>query len=489
MENKKEDWFEYFNQKYPTNIKFTVIKEGKKLSQTYFNKYATEEEKLDRKLNAMSFEKDGEVHEIPPFMIDFEFIKSVFKIKESIKFFKIPYQWKNNPEEKEFLREALNIINYRQEDYRNKEIMWSFEPGFWSDLEYTSKIINEKFYYLDIAIIKDLDKSKNEKEIDYLKSIVNKTPYYLKIIKTKHKSALPEETILSYARDYGLGSLTKEQKNRYEVVKEAFHNHQIYYDKLDSKWKTKEFLIDLLNNKYVWNYNLNGKEIISIHDLDYALLEDREIIKSCLSHGYNILKLKNDTFTASKWFYDKELKNIALKTYAHYKVIEDCLNDKEMVLEFLDNLNPDEKGKQINGYSGIDLFEQTKRISEEVFYDKEVMRTFLETNGLNQKDFFPSNVINALKVYALEDLIEFIKINKEVYKLLSDDLKESWELILPFYEQTKNDYEGLSSEVTKVLRAMGNSFEEKIIEVKKYALNEKLSKNLAQKEQVKRLKI
>ena len=102
----------------------------------------------------MSFEKDGEVHEIPPFMIDFKFMKSVFKINESIKFFKIPYQWKNSPEEKEFLKEALSIINYRQEDYRNKEIMWSFEPGFWSDLEYTSKIINEKFYYLDIAIIK-----------------------------------------------------------------------------------------------------------------------------------------------------------------------------------------------------------------------------------------------------------------------------------------------------------------------------------------------
>lgn len=488
-EDTKENWNEYFKQQYPRNIKFSIEKDGKTLSQTYFNKYATEEEKQDKQLNALNFERDGEVHEIPESMIDFDFIKRVFKVKESAKFFNIPYQWKNNTEEKKFLKEALEIINYRQTDYRNKEIMWTFEPGFWSDFQYTTKILETQYYYLDVAIIKELNNSKEKEEIDYLKTIVDKNPYYLKYIKTKHKSALQEKTILSYAKDYGLGSLTKEQKNRYEVVKEAFYSHKIHYDKLDSKWKEKEILLDLLNFKHIWNVNLNGKDIITIHELSLDLLENREIIKSCLSHGYNLLELKNYTFSASKWFYDRDFKKLALKTYAHYKIIEDCLDDKEMVLEFLDNLNPEQRNNQSNAYSGIDLFEQTKRIGEEVFKDKEVMQTFLETKNLDNKEYFAKNIVSALQTYSIEDLIDLIKTNKEVYKVLSDELKEKWELILPFYEQSKNDYEGVSNDTTQALRKAGNSYEEKIIEVRKYALNEKLSKNLAEKEQVKRLKI
>ena len=122
--------------------------------------------------------------------------------------------------------------------------------------------------------------------------MVETIPYYLTEIKATYKHMLSEDCLLSYAKDYGLKGLTKKIKSNYEVVKAAFHNHQLYYEKLDNMWKTKEYLVDLFNNSYVWNCNVNSKLIISLKEIDKNLLEDKEIIKSIISNGSMLIELK-----------------------------------------------------------------------------------------------------------------------------------------------------------------------------------------------------
>lgn len=486
MKTKKE-WIEELTKTTYTNSKIVKFINGKKHSISYFSYYASEEHKADRELNILNFENTGNVIEIAEGLIDFDFLEKSFKVKESSKIFLLPYQWKNNYQEKKFLKQFLDIIGHRQRDYRSNEIMWTFEPGFWSDLSYTKVIKDHDYDYLNVAIINELNISKNSTETDYLIEIVNKIPYYLKYIKSKLKSSLPEETILSYAKDYGLTSLTKEQKNRYEIVKQAFNNHKINYKNLDDKWKTKETLKDLLNNRYIWNHSTNSEDHINIHQLTPELLADKEIIKSCLSSGHNLLELKKNTFSASKWFHDKELKKIALKTYNHYQIIEDCLDDRELVLEFINNFNK----KNEQSYSGIALFEETKRIGVELFKDKEIMLNYLSIKNLNNKNYIVKNATEALKSYPIEDLIELITINSEAYKLLPDDMKNKWELVFPFYLKNLGSSNEMPNDIYNIIKShgTGNNFEENVIQIRKYALNEKLKKVLEEKRPVKAIKI
>lgn len=481
----KQEWIDYFNQQYGVSFWHERKIEGKKYKFTQFYVAASEELKKDRDLQAMNFERYGNLPEIPVEMIDFDFIQRVFNYKESFKIAQLPYEWKNNSEEKAFLKNILEIISVRQTDYRSQEIMWTFEPGFWSNLEYTKKIKRYDYDYLNLAMIKEFNQSNNSQENQYLIEIVNQNPYYLKYIKSKYKSILSEKTILTYAKDYGIGSLTKEQKNRYEVVKEAFHNHKIQYANLDDKWKTNEILKDLLNNKYIWKHYSNNKDLINIYDLSKELLEDREIIKSCLSDGSNLLELKNNTFTASKWFYDKELKEIALQSYADYKIIEDCLDDKHLVLIFLQNIN--KTGN--NNYSGINLFEQTKRISEEVFDDREILNTYLKIKTLDEKSYFVAGAIKSLQKKNTEELIELININKEVYKVLTEEMKSKWELILPFYKINQGVSNEMPKDIFQTMLGFKGTQEEKEQLVSKFALEEKLLRTLGEREKVKKLKI
>ena len=114
----KEEWKQYFSRNYSTNNIFKMIINDKKCRVSYFYKYANEEHKKDKELNAFNFEKDGRLFELTPGIIDFEFIKSVYNIKKSFKIFLLPYEWKNNPEEKKFLEE---VLTHHSESPRPKE--------------------------------------------------------------------------------------------------------------------------------------------------------------------------------------------------------------------------------------------------------------------------------------------------------------------------------------------------------------------------------
>lgn len=508
----KQEWIEELTRERNVTCFFEKKINGKKVKLSYFSMYATEEQKMDKDLNILNFEKTGNALEIPESMIDFDFLKRVFKVKESNSIFKLSYEWKNNIEEKNFLRDVFNILKNRQREYKNDEIMWSFEPGFWSDLTYT-KTIREENYYIEIAVIDHLNKSNKKEDTEYLLEIVNKVPYYLKYIKAKYKQLLNEDTILSYARDYGINSLTKDQKNRYMVIKEAFHHQQISYDKLDNKWKTPEILKDLLNNKNIWSIVINSQKFLSINQLSRELLNDKEIIKSCLSNGYNLLELKNNTYSASKWFFDKEMKEIALKTYLDYTIIEDCLDNKEIVLNFLTLL----KNKHTKSlYSGNIINEQTKNIEPTLFKDKEIMSEYLSIKCLNEEKHFNNNAIEALKsfskedikdflnmnqsVYLIlkecikdyieEDIIELININKDIYRISSEENKTKWDIVLAFIKKNQEIDFCIPKEIRDEIKEMnGITIDEKINQITKNVLNEKLSIQLEKKGHVKRLKI
>lgn len=436
----KKEWIKELNEKQNANIKFEIKLNEKKIKVSYFYKYATEELKNDKELNILNFAKSSNASEIPDGMVDFDFIKSVFKVKETANIFQLSYEFKNTKEEKKFLKDCLEIFASRQVDCRRYEIMWTFEPGFWSDLNFTRKIKNYDYDYLDLSIVKELNKSKITLEQDYLIEIINKNPYYLKYIKQKTKFLLPEKTILKYVRDYGLQSITKEQKDNYKVIKEAFYNYNILYEEIEDKWKNKEYLKDLLNYQYIWKDI--GNPIISLDSLSKELLEDKEILQSCMSYGANLIDLKNKN---NKFYFDKDLKEIALKTYPHYQIIEDCLDDKNLVLLFIKSIEKN------NFYSGIDLFEQTKRIGEELFNDREVMLEYISLKNLNEKNFIVKNAVEALKNYSTDELIEFIKINKEVYKVLPEELKNKWELVFPFYEKNQGISNEMPNNISKII--------------------------------------
>lgn len=482
MKKTKQEWIELLTQQYGGYVFSQKTIHGKKQLCSDFYLNATEEQKNDRYLQALNYEKYGHGYELPIEMIDFSFVKQVFNLKESIKVTRLSYEWKNNSEEKKFLKHILEVLGSRSTDYRNHEIMWTFEPGFWEDLSFTETIKKHDYEYLNLAIIKELNLSKQEEHIEYLKQIVDSNCYYLKYIKTKHKSQLKDETILAYARDYGLTCLTKEQKNRYEVVKTSLYNYKIDYDKLDIKFKTKDILIDLLNYRDVWTINYNSKDIININQLSPELLEDKEVIKACLSYGGNLLALKRMN---SHWYEDKELKLLSLKTYADYKIIEDCMYDKEMVLEFLININT----KSNHIYSSINLFEQCKRIPTEIFENMDVMLTYLTIEELNQKEYIVPSAIKAFEKYNITDLKLLVGINKEVYKCLSEELKGNWEIIEPFYEQNRGVSTSMPQFAQDMINKLGNNFEENLQLVKKLSLEEKLIQKYNEKETIKRLKI
>lgn len=508
----KQEWIEELTRKKNVNCFFEKKINGKKVKLSYFAMYATEEQKMDKDLNILNFENTGKAFEIPESMVDFDFVKRAFQVKESSNIFNLPYEWKNNIEEKEFLKEVLNIFKNRQRDYKSYEIMWSFEPGFWSDLTYTKTIREENYYYIEMAVIDHLNKSNKDEDIQYLLEIVNKVPYYLKYIKSKYKQLLEEHTVISYAKDYGIASLTKEQKNRYMVIKEAFHHQKISYDKLDNKWKTAEILKDLLNNKEIWSIVINGQKFLSINQLSLELLNDKEIIKSCLSNGYNLIELKNNTYSASKWFFDKEMKAIALKTYVDYTIIEDCLDNKDIVLEFLTLL----KQHYQSLFSGSTIKEQTKNIDPTLFQDKEIMSKYLSIQCLNEKKYFNPNAIEALKSFSKEDIKEFLKsntyvyevleevikdykkediidlinINKDIYRIIIEEKQKIWEVVSAFVIQNKTIDFCIPKEIRDEIKEMnGTTNEEKIIQITKKALNEKLTTQLEKKMHVKRSKI
>lgn len=478
----KQEWIDILSQKYGNYVFVEKTINGKKQKYSDFYLNSTEEQKNDRYLQALNFHRNGLFYEIPTDMVDFSFVKSVFNIKDSRNVLKLSYEWKNNLEEKSFFNHILEVLEQSSTDYRTHELMWTFEPGFWSDLQFTNDIRNYDYDYLNLAIIKELNLSKEQNHIDYLKNMVEQNPYYLKYIKNKHKAELKDETILAYARDYGLTCLTKEQKNRYEVVKTSFYNYKIDYDKLDLKFKNKEMLMDLLNNRDIWTIHYNSHDLIKINQLSPELLEDKDIIKVCLVYGGNLLELKR---LNSHWYVDKELKKLALKNYADYKIIEDCLDDKDMVLEFLTNIN--KKGNNV--YAGINLFEQCKRIPTKVFENIDVMLTYLSLKEINEKDYIVPNAVKALEQYDFEDIKLLVSVNKEVYKVLNEELRENWEIIAPFYEQNRSISNFMPDFVKEMINKLGNTFEDKLEVVKKLALEEKLTQKYDEKEKTKRLKI
>lgn len=472
----KKEWLEYFNREKGFNsIKYEKIIDGKKVLISYFEKYASDIHRLDKELNVLNFLHDGFAREIPKELIDISFMETILKKKNTPKILDVEYEFKNNERDKKLLKDILYSLSQLGQETRNRKIAWTFEPGFWDDVKFNKEIFKYRYDDLISKKLVYLNNQKEEHLIQFLIEMVETIPYYLTEIKATYKHMLSEDCLLSYAKDYGLKGLTKKIKSNYEVVKAAFHNHQLYYEKLDNMWKTKEYLVDLFNNSYVWNCNVNSKLIISLKEIDKNLLEDKEIIKSIISNGSMLIELKKEGYI--NWYQDKELKKIALENYVDYKVIEDCLNDKEMVKLFLNKL--------IIG-SDITLFEQTKRIDETVFADKEVMKSLLSIKAFkNYVITYPNNVLNQLNKYSREDLLELLEINPEIYAHLKEH-KERWNIVNDYvnnHETVKSIY--LSNEFI----GLGRNEEERKELLSKKALEEKLQNKLEEKPVIKKPKI
>lgn len=480
MNRTKEDWIKEIRSNY---ITYTALINGKKEYVSYFYKYASEEYKNDRELNILNFIYGGSELEIPSHMVNLEFIREVLIQKKISKIFSLNYEWKNNSYEKKALKEILSLF----EDNHVK-INWSFEPGFWSDIEYTKDI--ENYYYddINIQIIKELKNSKDKNAIDFIFKMVDINPYYLKYINNKQKNSLPQRVIFDYVSSYGIKELTKQQKNTYEIIKKAFHHHKITYHDIDLKWKTKEILVDLLSSKSIWSSSLNGEEIMSVTYLSSDLLNDKEIIKNCLNNGENLLKLK---LMRSDYFYNYDFKKLALKTYPSYEIIEDCLDNKEMVLEFFKNINNKENGCI---YYNKSLTNQLNKIEKSLFKDKEIMTRYLSVSGLNVQ-YIDDFIKELLVDYEVEDLVDFININKDIYGLLSEDKKMDMRLILAYYKKSNGESYLLPSSITKKfdLNPYGDDTSKKMIEVlnemEKLILKENLDRKLIIKKSIPKLKI
>lgn len=129
---------------------------------------------------------------------------------------------------------------------------------------------------------------------------------------------------------------------------------------------------------------------------------------------------------------------------------------------------------------GIVLFAKTKNIDEQIFKDKDVMIRYLSIKGLDNSIYLAMGMKNALPSYSVEDLIEFIKINKEVYKVLPHSMKFNWELILPFFEQTKEFSDHIPVDLTTMIKSMGKTFNECMDGIKKCALADNLNRSLGE---------
>lgn len=472
----KKEWIEYFNrEKGFSSIKYEKIVDGKKVLISYFDKYASNEQRLDKELNILSYLHDGFTREIPKEVINVDFMEIILKKKNTPKILDVEYEFKNNERDKKLLKEILYSLSQLGQDTRNRKTQWSFEPGFWSDVEFNREIfkygyddlINEKLVYLN--------NQKEERLIQFLIEMVETIPYYLTEIKSTYKNMLSEECVISYAKDYGLKGLNKKLKSDYNVVKSAFHNHQIYYEKLDDAWKRKEYLVDLFNNSFIWNCSVNSKFIINLNEINKELLDDKEIIKSILSNGRMIINLKREGY--NNWYQDKELKKLALESYVDYSVIEDCLDNKEMVQLFLSKLIVS---------SEITLFEQTKRINEDLFADKEIMKTLLSIKSYKSYvTTYPNNVLNQLQKYNCDDLLELLEINPEIYAHLKEH-KERWKILSDYY---KNHETVKSVYLTNDFFSLGKNDEERKEMLNKKVLEEKLQNNLIDKPAVKKPKI
>lgn len=274
--------------------------------------------------------------------------------------------------------------------------------------------------------------------------------------------------------------LTSEQKTRYILVKEAFHNHQIHYKDLNEEWKTKEILIDLLNNQYIWKGYLEEKKIIGMEELPKELLNDREIIKSCLSYGHNMLYLKK---LNQPWIYDTELQTLALKTYLNYEIIEYSLENPAMLLELFNQLSLMEKSTQSN----VLIYEQTKKIKEETFENNEILKAYLRIKNLEASHICRS-AINIIEKKSINEIVLLIQINSEIYKVLNEELKNRWQLIYPYYKITKNTI-SMPLKIIEEINRLEKTYEYKIQKIEKYALNEKLTHQMPEKNKVKKTKI
>lgn len=493
---KKEQWIKYFNIE-SVNRYFHKKINGKNIKMSAFHYFASEEHRHDPYLNILNLHKYGWEKEVPKEIIDLKFMQDFFAIKNTIQVFKIPYIWKNTMEDKKLMQDILNFTLDFSTDYRNIEMCWQFEEGFWSDLNYTKEIRKKDFDHLNLVIVKYLNQTTNKDELAYLLSYVNENCYYLKHIKNKHKSLLSEKTILKYAKDYGLVSLTEEQKNRYEVMKEAFNNFNIAYDSLNSKWKTSHILKDLLNNKYVWKTVVNNKSIVDINQLTPDLLADRELIKSCLSEGFNLIKLKHNY---PDYYYDKELKNIALSTYNNYQIIEDCPNDNKLILQFIKNFSM----KNNIGLSLNAILSDTVNISEEMFKDRQIMENYFKIEKINTRVGIPHNVVKALESYSFDEIVDLIIINPVVYELLSEELRSNWELLKVYSENNEvfksmfvlnNVSEEIQHKIEKIPENMKKeifstfNYEQRCIIINNNSLNTKLHRTLGKKPRAIKIKI
>lgn len=482
----KEEWIENLKHNGVT-VAASVIENGKKRKSSFFYAHASEDHKNDRELNILNFLKEGFINDIPPAMIDFNFLKDIFERRNSGKIFTLPYQWKNNKEEKEFLKNYLVKLNYLSisrghGNYNVYENRWTFEPGFWENIEYCKEIIALNFYKINREIVKEFNKNNDQEKLNIFINSVDDSNYYVKLINLKYREFLPEEIILKYVRKWGLDGLTKKQKNSFVLVKEAVQNNHLNYKDIPEKWKTVEYLAELLNCKKVWEGHEFKSTRINFDDLPSNLFKHEEIVKACLSDGRNYHKLY---MYRSPFCHDKEIKKLALKTLPSFRIIEDCVDDKEMVLMLLESMH--RLSKNVNK---VAFFEDTKRIPLKMFKDREVMKVYLNNPQLDHQYQFCENSIKALHCYSLDELKNFIELNSTVYQVLSDELKEKWSLIAPFYQYRLNNDYHLNDIPSDLLNEIqGKTKEEKIKYVENKIFQEHLTETLENKDYVPKIKI
>lgn len=424
QEENKKYWKNRLSKDYVSTYGTALIA-GKKKRVSDFYLCASENLKQDRELNILSFLKSGHVYEIPEHMIDLEFLKEVFKKKITIKVFDLPYTFKNTPEEKECLLHILTDLKSISHQYYLHKVAWSFEQGFWEDLKYTKEIYQFQVADLEKEIIQYWSKSKNIEDRHTLIHEISRVPYMLKFVSTKIKNSLPEEVILKYIEDYGLTALTEQQKNKIDYVKNAFHAHKIMFKDIEEKHKiNKENLLLLLNNPTIWNHSINSKSVIKLEEIAPEQLKEPDIVKTIIdNHGLNLVKFKQLGYIDI--FKNKEYKKLALKTYSTYKIMEEYLNDKELVLLLLQGINK----KMINEAS---LFEEVKQIDPLLWQDKEIVKEYFAIVAKNwniNRTTYNSHAVKELNNMDIETIIQAIGYNRNIYPILNEHWQTNWEIV------------------------------------------------------------
>ena len=117
MKQSKKEWINDLSRESFVFFTFSKLINGKKQSVSYFTMHAEPEFRNDKDLNILNFNQTGNYAEIPEGMLDFDFVKKAFNLHERKNIINLPYEWKNNQEEKDFQQiKRRNAMGFRSEN-------------------------------------------------------------------------------------------------------------------------------------------------------------------------------------------------------------------------------------------------------------------------------------------------------------------------------------------------------------------------------------